>query len=187
MTTPNFGQHARAACSHHYVMQKRSQGQRRRDPQLFCRFARTGGSNPLISWPVQRAPAARRFPPARHAAAATGAPGGQSEAAAAPADAVVHGALGLIARGHAAQLNNLSSATIRSIGNHEILEVRVADEYEASFRNQSMKTGAGIIAGFYSGGKSRRSYEGYGQNKCKPSHCCLSRIVILYRGATGSS
>jgi len=66
--------------------------------------------------------------------------------------AAVHEAVGVVARRHAAQLNNFSASTIRTIGYDEVHERGIIDEDEAVCHDKGVEPIAGIGAGISAGG-----------------------------------
>jgi len=89
--------------------------------------------------------------------------------------AVVYDALGVVARWHAAQLDNFSARTIRAIGYNEVHERGIIDKNEAVCGDQSVEPSTGICAGIHSGGKSRRAEECEGDHEGGPLHNTHSR------------
>ena len=85
--------------------------------------------------------------------------------------AAAHGALGV----DAAQLNNFSAGTIRTIGYNEVHEGRVVDKNEAVCRDQSVEPITGIGAGINFGSRGRGAKERKGGHKGAPLHKVHSR------------
>src|SRR5260370_594846 len=97
--------------------------------------------------------------------------------------AIIHKALGGMGRRHAASLKQCAAAaaTIRSIDNNEVFEVRVVDENKALYRDQAVKSSTGIAPGINSGGKSRRADDHCAQNNSKPFHGNSPHLAPSFR------
>src|ERR1700726_4041019 len=94
----------------------------------------------------------------------------RSVAATALMPAVVHDALGAVARRDAAQLKHFSTRTRRGIGHHEVHERWIVDKNEAICSDQSVEPSASIGAGIDSSGKGRGADGHCERRREKPLH-----------------